>query len=233
MNGDSASYQSKLINNGTIKTDATYAFAPAVSHEGIEDFRLVNNGLIKAPITSFSGASVSGDQTVVNNGKMVGEVQLGSGDDVYNGQKGIITNGTVWAGDGDDRLIGGDTTDILIGSTGHDILTGGKGADHFVYQLIADSLVAGSSRDLITDFSHSQHDRIDLGGIDAIANNANTNDRFSFIGTRAFDGHAGELHFFSTDGDTFAAADVDGDKHADFEIELSGIISLHGSDFIL
>jgi hypothetical protein len=61
-----------------------------------------------------------------------------------------------------DTLTGTDGHDILNGLRGNDRLTGGKGNDLFVFK-------TGDGRDTITDFHHSQHDRIDLSGVDGIA----------------------------------------------------------------
>jgi Ca2+-binding RTX toxin-like protein len=53
--------------------------------------------------------------------------------------------------------MGGD--DVIYGAGGDDILTGGTGADRFVYSSINDG------KDLITDFSVSQGDVLDIANI--------------------------------------------------------------------
>ncbi len=62
-------------------------------------------------------------------------------------------------------------------------MTGGGDADRFVYTAI-DQSVVGSNRDVITDFSQSQDDLIDLSAIDALPNGVDN--QFEFIGTGAF-----------------------------------------------
>ena len=57
-------------------------------------------------------------------------------------------------------LIGNGANNILTGAAGTDILTGGLGADTFDFNAILESLV-GTSRDIITDFSRIQLDKID------------------------------------------------------------------------
>jgi serralysin len=129
---------------------------------------------------------------------------------------------------GHDVLSGGGGDDILIGGAGADVLTGGAGDDVFRYLDIADSAVG--ARDRIVDFTAG--DRIDLSHIDAIAGTAH-NDRFTFIGTGAFTGHAGELHATTSGANTLVSGDVTGDGKADFEILLTGSHALHGADFLL
>jgi hypothetical protein len=56
---------------------------------------------------------------------------------------------------------------------------------------------------------------------------------FSFIGTAAFTHHAGELRFATASGVTSVYGDVNGDGTADFQIRLSGTITLVAADFVL
>jgi Ca2+-binding RTX toxin-like protein len=130
-------------------------------------------------------------------------------------------------------MLGGASNEFFAGGSGSDIMTGGGGADHFVFLALRDSTVAGAGRDLIADFSHGQHDRIDLSQIDAKAATVGTDDAFHLIGMAAFGGHAGELRCWSANSHTFISGDVDGDKRADFEIELGSHVTLTNSDFIL
>ena len=81
---------------------------------------------------------------------------------------------------------------------------------------------------MIRDFSRAQGDDIDLSGIDANAKAAG-NQAFSFIGAKAFSGKAGELQ--SKNG--IVAGDVNGDKVADFHIEIANHHGLVAGDFIL
>lgn len=129
-------------------------------------------------------------------------------------------------------LKGSARPDILEGLTEADILTGGKGADVFAFISLADSKATPAGRDRILDFSHAQHDQIDLRLIDANADRAG-NQRFHFIGNHAFDGKAGELDAVALGGKTLVRADVDGDRTADFSLLLGGHHDLHANDFLL
>jgi hypothetical protein len=44
---------------------------------------------------------------------------------------------------------------------------------------------------------------------------------------------AGELHQYTSGGDTVIAGDVDGDSIADFEIQVNDTFTLLASDFII
>jgi Ca2+-binding RTX toxin-like protein len=131
---------------------------------------------------------------------------------------------------GNDVLNGLVGNDTLVGEAGADTLSGGAGADHFVFDALGDSTTAAPDR--ITDFSHAQGDKIDLHLIDA--NTAVAGDQaFTFIGTHAFTGHAGELSENISGGVTVIGGDVNGDGHSDFHIVLTGSIALSAADFVL
>jgi serralysin len=138
---------------------------------------------------------------------------------------------TLSGGAGNDTLIGGAGNDRLIGAAGTDTLTGGGGADAFVF-LPGDSLAASGQHDRITDFT-SGLDHIDLSGIDAISA-TDSYDLFHFIGAAGFDGSAGELDYGynGSSGITVLQGDTNGDRVADFAIDLSGNIAISISDLV-
>ncbi|WP_255646817.1 type I secretion C-terminal target domain-containing protein [Inquilinus sp. Marseille-Q2685] len=129
-------------------------------------------------------------------------------------------------------LNGGDGDDVLRGGGGRDTLTGEGDADRFVFTTTGDSATGSANADRITDFSHAQGDRIDLSLIDANTGAAG-NQAFSFIGTEAYTGVAGQLRYVVSNGDAVIAGDTDGDKVSDFNIVLDNIGSLQVSDFVL
>ena len=128
---------------------------------------------------------------------------------------------------GSDHLSGGDGSDLLRGGMGKDNLVGGADGDVFAFRSTAEA-GKGWLRDEIRDFSHSQGDKIDLSGIDANTN-LSGNQAFSFIDTKAFSGHAGQLQYLNG----VIAGDVDGDKAADFQIEITKDHALGLGDFLL
>ena len=120
-------------------------------------------------------------------------------------------------------------SDLIFGGLGKDKLKGGAGKDTFDFNTSLE-IGKGASRDAILDFIHSEGDKIDLSGIDANSSKAG-NQMFSFIGSKAFGGKAGELHFING----ILSGDTDGKNGADFElsIKLVGDTTLVNADFVL
>jgi serralysin len=162
-------------------------------------------------------------------------------DDIYGGSSNDYIN----AGQGADYVNGGSGNDRIYGSSGGDDLKGGTGRDTFVYKSIADSTTATSGRDFITDFNRidsvTSYDKIDLSKIDANELTSFTNERFKFVGdgfnSRDFNGSAGEIIFVRGTDTTTIYGDTDGDKFADFAIDVQfaeGVShNLYKSDFVL
>jgi serralysin len=80
---------------------------------------------------------------------------------------------------------------------------------------------------VIADFQRGADD-IELASIDASAARAG-NQPFKFIGAKAFSGAAGELRFKNG----LLEGDVNANKLADFQIEVTGLSTLGADDFLL
>ena len=143
------------------------------------------------------------------------------GNDKLNGGPG---DDYLSGGAGRDTLIGGNGDDFLYGGSSADFLTGGHGSDVFYYASTSDSRFS-SGVDVIKDFRSSQGDKLDVHLIDG--------PNASFIGSNSFHGTAGEVNYRISGGNTFVSGDTNGDRQADFTIELRGVHRLHGSDFDL
>ena len=162
----------------------------------------------------------------------------GSGNDFLDGGiggdrlEGGAGNDTLAGGAGNDALFGGLSNDRLVGGAGKDQLAGGLGADQFVFTNPLDSGAGPAGRDVITDFNRAQGDKIDLSAIDANLRLAG-NQAFEFVGSDGFSGSPGELRYQQANGTTLIFADMDGDRRADFSIELSRQIILGENDFLL
>ncbi|WP_342238723.1 beta strand repeat-containing protein [Inquilinus sp. OTU3971] len=169
-----------------------------------------------------TGGDAQGD-TIDND---VEYINGSSHDDVMVGN--ALSNGLIGF-DGVDTLSGGGGNDTLRGGNGADVLNGGSGSDYFSYTAVSDS--TASATDTIQDFQHI--DAISLRSIDADGNSANGDTAFSFIGTTAFSGAAGQLRYETSGGNTIVSADVNGDGAADMVINLTGVFTLQGSDFLL
>jgi len=152
----------------------------------------------------------------------------GTGDDILYGEGG---NDALTGGSGGDDLRGGDGNDKLSGSDNKDSLNGGLGADSFIFAQ-GDSAAAAATADVITDFSQTERDRIDLSLMDASTKVAG-NQAFTFVGTAAFSKVAGQLRYGQTGGDTYVQGDTNGDGTPDFWIKLNGLTTLKSADFVL
>jgi Ca2+-binding RTX toxin-like protein len=163
---------------------------------------------------------------VINHGSIRGAVQLGGGNDVYNGNGG--TANAVFGGDGVDHLSGGAAADRLHGGNNNDVLTGRGGADRFFFDA-ADS----PDVDTITDFTPAQHDKIvlsesvfaDLGPLGTLGAG-----RFH-VGAPV----NGNAQVFYTPGNGFLYYDPNGNQPGGTMhfATLSSHPVLHNTDFIL
>jgi Ca2+-binding RTX toxin-like protein len=135
----------------------------------------------------------------------------------------------IFAGLGDDRVIGSAGDDVIELSEGQDVLTGGAGRDTFDVDKVTFSKVGRA--DLITDFVQGE-DRINLSPIDA-STRAAGDQAFAFIGEAAFDGVAGQLRYAAGAETTSIFGDLNGDRVADFQIDLGHALALTAADFLL
>lgn len=146
----------------------------------------------------------------------------GSGNDSLTGNEGA---NLLRGGAGTDKLYGLGANDSLDGGAGADSLAGGAGVDIFDFNSVRDSL--SSARDTIQDFLRGS-DRIDLRTIDANAA-AGGDQAFSFIGNASFTGQSGQLAFAGG----VLSGDVNGDRTADFRINVAGLSTMAAADFHL
>jgi serralysin len=191
--------------------------------------------------TGKSTSSQTGTDTLATIENIIGS----SGNDHITGSAAAnVLNGG--AGDdfifgmaGNDTLIGGAGNDRLTGGAGRDVMTGGPGNDIFIFNLVSDTGKTATTRDIITDFTPGQ-DIIDLSGIDA--NTAvSGNQAFTLLAKMgsAFTGVRGQLQWLQQDAAgtandrTIIMGDINGDRIADFHIELTGLITLGLADFTL
>lgn len=156
------------------------------------------------------------------------------GDSAANVFSGGAFSDRLYGRAGDDFLFGEGGADALYGNTGSDTMTGGAGwvRDRFIYFAVADSRPGDGARDIITDFQTGK-DRIEISRFDADPTTPG-NQVFAFIGDAAFSG-IGQVRYDQNvgAGHTVVQADIDGDGQVDFEIELTGVIDLISTDFLL
>jgi Ca2+-binding RTX toxin-like protein len=130
-------------------------------------------------------------------------------------------------------IIGNSAANIITGGAGQDAMTGGLGNDIFDFNLISETTKVATTRDIITDFTHLS-DRIDLKTIDANSK-VSLDQAFTFLALKgaAFTGVAGQLHYLTSGTNTVVEGDINGDKIADFQIQLNGLKTLTAADFVL
>ncbi|HYE29115.1 MAG TPA: M10 family metallopeptidase C-terminal domain-containing protein [Allosphingosinicella sp.] len=176
----------------------------------IVDLQILVSGDVLLDYSDFTGVRAAATQ---GNDVLTGT----SGDDSISALAG---DDVVYGLLGSDTIDGGSGDDILVGGFGRDLLTGGTGSDVFRLEGPSDSL-PGAGRDRILDFQ-SGVDKIDLSSTGV----------FNFIGKRAFSGTEGELRYVKSGVNTIVEGDLNGDKIADFQIELPGTVTPILSDFI-
>ena len=139
----------------------------------------------------------------------------------------------LFGGAANDNLVGGANADLIHGNLGGDEIQGGGGADVFRYQSTAESNPTAGMADRILDFTPGT-DKIELDRIDAKTNVAG-DQAFTWIGSSAFTGVAGQLRAYDFGPFWVVEADVNGDGFADLQIglNLQGPTPLGAGDFIL
>ncbi|MGL6241440.1 MAG: calcium-binding protein, partial [Pseudomonas sp.] len=136
-----------------------------------------------------------------------------------NGAFNLIGNGL------NNVLTGNADANVLNGGAGADTLIGGAGADTFVFSAV-NQMGTGANRDVISDFSSLQGDKIDLTQFDADLLLSGFNG-FTFIGANDFTG-AGQVRFV----DHMLSGNVSGNAGADFEIQLVGVNTFSANDLV-
>ncbi|MDQ0323984.1 Ca2+-binding RTX toxin-like protein [Pararhizobium capsulatum DSM 1112] len=235
--GSAAAVSTTIVNNdGTIEaTDGSVA--TIYRYFGSADtINITSTGTIKGPGLAYTSQGFGGKENFLNSGVIVGGIKLDGGDDKYDGRLGSV-KGIVAGGDGADTLYGGKEgnelhgdggKDRIYGAGGADKLYGGIEADTFVFNKTSESTMA--VRDIIYDFNHV--DTIDLHTIDA-KSSSSVNDAFTFIGSAAFGGHAGELRYTKSGGNTYVYGDTNGDGATDFSIKIVGLFTMEKGDFLV
>jgi Ca2+-binding RTX toxin-like protein len=128
-----------------------------------------------------------------------------------------------------DTLIGDNGANVLIGGAGQDTLIGGGGKDTFTFHNVgfgsSDSTPANP--DLIKDFVQGE-DIIDLSHLHTGYYGGPPHQLVDH-----FSGAANEVMVVVSAGSTTVLSDFDGDKVADFAVELSNPVHLTANDFLL
>jgi len=222
---------SAINNTGTIHGGARGIYTP-----DDENINFTNDGLLTSEQIAYSGGL--GSDHIVNNGQIIGVVNLADNSDFFDSRLGRVT-GVISGGEGDDAIFtgagnntidGGAGNDSIYGGYGADQLTGGGDNDIFLFTSTKDSTVALNGEDTITDFAHG--DVLDLQSLDFNSRKAGLQSAH-WIAAKEFSHTAGELQYHKTATDTYVYADTDGNGKADFAIHLDGAIKLTIDDVFL
>ncbi len=235
--------------NGGLKDESIVQFLPPGKYAAVVEFYVPIGYKLSTTYDLFvSGTVPLRDDDVLHGSDADDIYNGGKGNDFITGRKGddrlfggigddYLEGGTgndyLKGTNGDDVLNGGEGNDLIDGGFGVDILTGGEDSDRFVYSNLKESGQGAQSRDVITDFSSSEDDKIDLS---AIAEDA------VFIGSSDFTGTKPEIRFddgilqFSTPEfytPIFKFYEPDSAPTPVFEIELLGNNTFGFEDLLL
>jgi Ca2+-binding RTX toxin-like protein len=180
----------------------------------------------QAAPSNFDGGN--GDD-ILTGGERIDVLTGGSGNDIL---RGNIGTDTLDGGAGDDTLIGGVANVGFDDGSGQafysddNTLTGGAGADRFVFEARDPGINDSIYRDIITDFSGTDGDKIDLSQIVT---------SITFIGTGLFTGVSGQLayHYDAAQNQTLVSLDRNGDGQTDYGTTLTGNVTLTAGDFLV
>ena len=208
---------SLYVNNGLIRGDIAI-----LSDDGLTAAKSVeyveNNGVIQgAVILGF------GDDRLTNAGKIYGDIDLGNGDDVYDGRQGLLV-GMIDAGDGADALIGGDSGEMFFGGACDDAINGGAGDDFIDGGRGADALDGGAGYDVLSYLSATTGVTVDLAagqatsafvdqirGFEAVIGGAFDDHLIGTSGGDRLEGNAGDDHLEGGQGDDILFGDAGND----------------------
>jgi hypothetical protein len=212
-----------FITNGTSATIRGVDYS--VHAHGGGRIQLTNDGKL---IGNIRCDALNANDAVINRGIISGNMNLGSGNDFYNGQGGGTVTGFIQGSTGNDSFFAGKARDVLYG---------GANQDKFVFNAAVFS-PAGASRDIIGDFHRSEADKIDVHLIDADLTHSGKQ-VFTFIGTDTFAHyhslHASKIGMLRFDpGLDRLQGNLNGNfANAEFEVALPGLAALFANDLVL
>jgi serralysin len=198
--------------NDQLGLDGHYSLTLGGNFDGIETLVLYRgpDGDLNKFNLKTSDAAVAAGQRFTIFGTVLGT------DFVFDGSAETDGSFRFLGGQGNDTLTGGKGDDLFFGGRGSDTMSGGGGNDTFLYNSSAESTAASTDKIL----SFGAGDRIDLFNIDANAATAE-NEAFTFIGSDAFSGVAGQLRAAQSASGWTIEGDTNGDKVADLVIAVT------------
>jgi Ca2+-binding RTX toxin-like protein len=145
----------RIENTGTVFGDDTAIATFSSVTVAVATVILENSGTIEArgfngqfAHRSYMNESGALRDLITNTGLMIGDIELGGGNDLYDGRLGTV-QGRVFGGDGDDTISGGAANDEIDGGADADNLGGGEGSDLLNGGLGIDTLRGGKGNDIL------------------------------------------------------------------------------------
>jgi Ca2+-binding RTX toxin-like protein len=215
----------------TFTPDTTYALIPSATVAYATSAHPTLTGTTGPEMliaTSGNDTITAGSgRTVIEGGSGTDTFYAGSGiDRIYAGSGDT----TIWGGSGKDTLYGGSGETVMHAGTGQTTMVGGSGADTFAFAPGHTGGLLASTADVIEQLHTHYGDVIDLSAFDS---ELAAGSHLSFIGTAAFDGHAGEVRYSVSGSTVTIQGDMTGAKLADFTIVVHHSTGLIASNFIL
>ena len=166
----------RVENYGTIRADIAI-YGPS-SYKEISTSVSLDN---RQAVTNHAGALIDGDiqlfwgtDSISNQGTILGNIDMGDGDDLVDSVGGTI-DGKVDLGFGNDEFRGGENADTVVGYVGNDKLSGNGGADLLLGGFGDDMIDGGAGNDGL--YGEIGNDTLRLAGGDRALGGAG-DDRF-------------------------------------------------------
>ncbi|KLK89841.1 hypothetical protein AA309_29080 [Microvirga vignae] len=122
--------------DGIVTNQGTIVGATGIKMDGDGKLEVLNTGTIiasgKAIVSGASQDKVVNAGLIRSTGPEGIAIDLGAGDDIYDGSAGAVI-GRIVLGAGNDKAYGGAGSEIFVGGTGSDFIDGGAGSDTVDY----------------------------------------------------------------------------------------------------
>jgi serralysin len=147
--------------DGIVTNQGTITGATGIKMESDGKLEVLNTGTIitsgKAIVSGASQDKVVNAGLIRSTGPEGIAIDLGAGDDIYDGSAGAVI-GRVVLGAGNDKAYGGAGSEVFVGGTGNDFVDGGAGSDTVDY--------SGATSGILVDLSQTGQQIIG-GGYDS------------------------------------------------------------------
>jgi Ca2+-binding RTX toxin-like protein len=166
-------YGAGFVNDGLIVAGRALVVRP---YAGNQDKSFTNNGRMLGDVDLGPENGV-----LINAGYIRGAVNLGDGADRYDGARGEVAQGVVAGEAGNDTLVGGAGAETLSGGSGEDSIDGGAGDDVISGGAGDDVLQGGSGFDTLTFGDATTGVQVDLAAGIATASGRDTVSGFESV----------------------------------------------------